>query len=286
MEAKLLFLSENGKKSQGEDICSYTFKLNPPLNLSEPGEFHCAMTYLHFRQLHIDFEDEVYLELGDTMSDGDIQWSGVKHELVLLDTKITSLLQKISVWQGGIKDFDGKLDVGVAKVEGEDLYEPYAKMYTKNKCVRISSNLQRLLGFYSNEFASENVQGEESVITPGWTRWMQGPLLLDLDILEERGLDQYGAETQLPDGNSSGSTRSTYLALVPLRQDGEMQVDNVSIEIRPQGDQLRWVRTRQSMLTHVTLSMRWPNGEAVFVDSIFRLACEIVLKRRKMLTFV
>ncbi len=286
MEAKLLLFSENAKQLQGEDVCSYTFKLNPPLNLSEPGDFYCALTYLHFRQMNIDFEDEVTLELGDVIPGGLIQWSGTKHELVLLDTKLDSMLKKISKWQGKIKDFDGKLYVGTSKIEGSETREAFAKMYTKTKAVRISRNLQRLLGFYSNEFQPNITEGEDSTISPSWSRWMRGPLLLDLDILEEQGFEQYGSETQLPDGESPRNVRTTYLAIVPLKQESETREENSSVEIRLDGSQLRWTRTRQSTVSHITLSLRWVGGESVFVDSLFRLACEIVLKRRKMLTFV
>ncbi len=287
MEAKILLLSEKGKKMQGADVCSYTFKLNPPLNLSEPGDFHCALSYLSFMQLNIDFEDEVFMEIGSITQTGEIQWSGHKHRLVLLDTNVEGLLEKIDKWQRGIDEFDGTLRVSVEKVKGSNQLQFNAKMFTDTKPVRLSSNLAHFLGFYRNEFAPNITQGEESTISPGWSRWKEGPLLLDLDIIEETGLEQYGAETQLPDGGDSNqSVRCTYLAMVPLIQKSEAQVANVLVQIQPQGGQLHWVRTRQSTISHITVSMRWPSGDPLYVDSHFRFACEILIKRRKMLTFV
>ncbi len=286
MEAKILLLSQNAKKLQGDDVCSYTFKLNPPLNLSEPGDFHCALSYLAFMQLNIDFEDEVYMEIGSISQSGQIHWSGHKHSILLLDTSVEGLLDKINKWQAGIDEFDGTLQVSVEKVKGTNQMQFHAKMFTDTKPVRLSPNLARFLGFYRSEFPPNIVQGEESTISPGWSRWKEGPLLLDLSIIEETGMEQFGAETQIPDGDSNQSVRCTYLAIVPLIPKTEAHVGNVLVQIQPRGGQLRWVRARQSTISHITVTMRWPTGDLVYVDSHFRLVCEILIKRRKMLAFV
>ncbi len=285
MEAKILLLSENGRKLQGNDICSYNFKLNPPINLSEPSDYFCAMSYLKFMQLNIDYENEISLQVGDLLRDGTVKWSVKKHTIVIMESSLDKLLEKIGKWQESIKQFDGELRVGVEKQEGTGFDMPYAKMFTKKKAVRLSDNLSRLLGFYKNEFAPGISKGEESTISPGWSRWKEGPLLLDVDILEQEGLEHFGQETQLPDGESTNPVRTTYLAIVPLQQEHELQVENVAVEIIRAGPQLQWVRARQCVISHITLNMRWANGEPLFVDSHFRFVCEIILKRRKMLTF-
>lgn len=281
MEARLLLRSEVGKWSLGSDRASVTFNLNPALPLGEGGDYFCCLSYIEFLQLNLEWEDDCWFQIGTPEETGHVIW-GMKYTFRIGDTLLAHLLEEVGEKLTSIEEFDGEYKSSVKQRAGGTI-ATYVSIMTRTKALKISKNLQRFLGYYSNVFAP-NTPHENSPMSPDFQRWMDKPLIADVDILEEIGMNQYGSETQVPDALSLQPMRRSYLQIIPLHRLSDNGIEGRKISNSP--NRLQWVRVRPNTISQITFSLRWPDGDVVRVDKdFFKFIAEVIVKKRCIVSF-